>query len=150
MWDILILVATIDFSTPCFEPDSVRSCVSYGASRTEGSLISRTRLWYMNELNDPIVDQRSVSPCSPISITVPWSGQPATICVTLLDGSNNESCRECILLGNWPVSVNPLLPVVIEWFDIVGRKVQPNRSGWYIQRITQNGQLKIRRVVIIK
>ena len=149
----LTLAVTLTFNVPATEPDSVKSCVSYGAPRAEQQLTARTRFWYVTDGSAPVVNEHPVQPGTADSVTVAWDNvNPATACITLLDPAGNESCQTCIPVGPWVSDVppNPSGPERIEWFDITGRRVIPSRPGWYVQRTWRGDVMTSRRVVILR
>mgnify|MGYP001318967907 CR=1 FL=1 len=83
-------------------------------------------------------------------IEVVWDEmRPATVWATTKTKSGRVSCMSNLVGVNLTIDVPPSGPPLLEWYDVMGRRLshRPTRHGIYFLRIDGS---PIRRVVVIK
>lgn len=138
-WTATILLV-LRFTSPGVLSDSAMTA---GACRDSLHLIpdwqpsiTEARCWPLGGGPDSyLVWSHSTPPAGqPDSFTVAVE-LPATCCVTVRRWNGLESCRACVALGSWPVSVSAVLPSIREerFYDVRGARVTPRASGVYFR-----------------
>ena len=142
----LFLALWLYFTTPSQEACPA-ACYSCPNATTPAEVV------LVSSAGDTLSRHAAAAPGAPDSLAFDWDGDPVVVYVVSRSVGSGWSCPSNVVNVGSPVSVPTIMasgPARIEFYDLAGRRVRPDRPGVYFERTVRGNKTVARKVLVVR